>query len=47
MNRSRAGIHRPIVSLAFASIDPSRLRGWPTMRARARRGGSPSVDDGG
>jgi len=47
MDRSRAGIHRSIESLGFARIDLSRLRGLPTTSARARRGGSPSVDDGG
>jgi len=47
VDRSPAGIHRWIGSLGFARIDLLRLRGLPTTSTRARRGGSPSVDDGG
>jgi hypothetical protein len=45
--RLRAGIHGSIVSLGFARTDLSRLCALPIARARARCGGSSSVDDGG
>jgi hypothetical protein len=47
VDRSPAGIHRSIGNPGFARIDLSRLRGLLTTNTRARRGGSPSVDDGG
>jgi hypothetical protein len=47
MVRSHAGIHRSIGSLVYARIDLLRLRALLTTSTRHRRGGSPSVDDGG
>jgi hypothetical protein len=41
------GVHRWIGSLGLACSDLSRLRALLTARDRARRGGSPTVDDGG
>jgi hypothetical protein len=46
-SRSHAGIHRWIGSLGLARSVLSRLGALLTTRARARRGGSPMVDDGG
>jgi hypothetical protein len=47
MGRSSTGIHRWIGDLDCARVDLSGLCEPPTTDTRARRGGSPTVDDGG